>query len=433
VKEVFAAPGNAGTAQIAHNLNIPTQIASSFRRRTRNDRGNVDALLKAVRENKIDLTVVGPEAPLAEGIVDRFSAEGLPIFGASKAAAEIETSKVFAKELMQKYKIPCAKSASFSDFNEAKKYVQQQRPPIVIKADGLAAGKGVIIAESVPKAIEALSSFMEAKTLGAAGNKVVIEEFLNGKEMSAFVFTDGKAVVPVVPACDYKRVFDGDKGPNTGGMGSYSPPYFLTPALEKQVMETIMVPTVKALAAEGRPYRGVLYGGLMITTEGPACHSSRLPELKRSGGQAGGATGRPKALEFNARFGDPEAQVILPRLKTDLIDIIFAILENKLAQMKIEWREDACVGVVMASGGYPGNYKTGFPIHGLNDVDKDIMVFHAGTKLSDGQVVTNGGRVLTVVATGKTIADARKKVYDNISRISFEGAHYRKDIALIKA
>ena len=456
MKEVFAAPGNAGTAQIAHNLNIPTQIASSFRRRTRNDRGNVDALMKVVRENKIDLTVVGPEAPLAEGIVDRFSAEGLPIFGATKAAAEIETSKVFAKELMQKYKIPCAKSASFSNFSEAKKYIQQQRPPIVIKADGLAAGKGVIIAESVPKAIEALSSFMESKSLGAAGSKVVIEEFLNGKEMSAFVFTDGKTVVPVVPACDYKRVFDGDQGPNTGGMGSYSPPYFLTPALGKQVMETIMVPTVKALAAEGRPYRGVLYGGLMITPDGPACHSSRLPELppagapacrssrgaagrqgerragRGSGGQAGGAAGRPKALEFNARFGDPEAQVILPRLKTDLIDIIFAILENKLAQMKIEWREDACVGVVMASGGYPGNYKTGFPIHGLNDVDKDIMVFHAGTKLSDGQVVTNGGRVLTVVATGKTVAEARKKVYANITRISFEGAHYRKDIALVR-
>ncbi len=222
MKEVFAAPGNAGTAQVARNLNIPAT--------------DVDSLLKAVRENRIDLTVVGPEAPLAEGIVDRFSAEGLLIFGASKAAAEIETSKVFAKELLQKYKIPCAKSASFSDFSEAKKYIQQQRPPIVIKTDGLAAGKGVIIAESVPRAIEALSSFMESKSLGAAGNKVVIEEFLNGKEMSAFVFTDGKSVVPVVPACDYKRVFDGDKGPNTGGMGSYSPPYFLTPALEKQVM-----------------------------------------------------------------------------------------------------------------------------------------------------------------------------------------------------
>ncbi len=394
MKEVFAAPGNAGTAQIARNLNIPAT--------------DIGALLKVVRENKIDLTVVGPEAPLAEGIVDKFSAQGLPIFGATKAAAEIETSKTFAKELLQKYKIPCAKSASFSDFSEAKKYIQQQRPPIVIKADGLAAGKGVIIAESVPKAIEALSSFMEAKILGTAGNKVVIEEFLNGKEMSAFIFTDGKAVVPMVPACDYKRVFDGDKGPNTGGMGSYSPPYFLTPALEKQVMETIMAPTVKALAAEGRPYKGVLYGGLMITPDGP------------------------KALEFNARFGDPEAQVILPRLKTDLVDIIFAILENKLAQMKIEWSEDACVGVVMASGGYPGNYKTGFPIHGLNDVDKDIMVFHAGTKLSDGQVVTNGGRVLTVAATGKTIAEARKKVYDNITRISFEGVHYRKDIAVKK-
>jgi len=394
VKEVFAAPGNAGTAQIAHNLNIsPT---------------DVDSLIKAVQENKIDLTVVGPEAPLAEGIVDKFSAKGLPIFGATRAAAEIETSKVFAKELMQKYNIPCACSASFSDFREAEKYVGQQKPPIVIKADGLAAGKGVIIAETIPKALEALSSIMEQKTLGKAGDKVVIEEFLTGKEMSAFVFTDGKAVVSMVPACDYKRVFDSDKGPNTGGMGSYSPPSFLTPTLEKQVLETIMAPAIKALADEGRPYRGVLYGGLMITPSGP------------------------KVLEFNARFGDPEAQVILPRLKTDLVEIILAILDNRLGKMNIEWREDACVGVVMASAGYPGSYKTGFPITGLNGIDQEIMVFHAGTKSASGQVVTNGGRVLTVVATGRTIAEARKKVYSNISRISFEGAHYRKDIALIK-
>jgi len=212
----------------------------------------------------------------------------------------------------------------------------------------------------------------------------------------------------MVPACDYKRVFDSDKGPNTGGMGSYSPPSFLTPTLEKQVLETIMAPAIKALADEGRPYRGVLYGGLMITPSGP------------------------KVLEFNARFGDPEAQVILPRLKTDLVEIILAILDNRLGKMNIEWREDACVGVVMASAGYPGSYKTGFPITGLNGIDQEIMVFHAGTKSASGQVVTNGGRVLTVVATGRTIAEARKKVYSNISRISFEGAHYRKDIALIK-
>jgi len=394
VKEVFAAPGNAGTAQIAHNLNIsPT---------------DVDSLIKAVEENKIDLTVVGPEAPLAEGVADKFSAKGLPIFGATRAAAEIETSKVFAKDLMQKHNIPCARSTSFADYAQAKEYIQKQTPPIVIKADGLAAGKGVIIAESIPKALEALSGIMEQKTLGAAGNRVVIEEFLTGKEMSAFVFTDGKSVVPMVPACDYKRVFDGDRGPNTGGMGSYSPPFFLTPALQKQALETIMAPAIKALAGEGRPYKGVLYGGLMITPSGP------------------------KVLEFNARFGDPEAQVILPRLKTDLVEIILAILDNRLEKMNIEWREDACVGVVMASAGYPGNYKTGFPITGLNGVDQEIMVFHAGTKSSSGQVVTNGGRVLTVAATGKTIAEARKKVYANISRIRFEGAHYRRDIALIR-
>jgi phosphoribosylamine--glycine ligase len=249
---------------------------------------------------------------------------------------------------------------------------------------------------------------METKTLGTAGDRVVIEECLMGKEMSTFAFTDGKAVVPLVPACDYKRVDDGDQGPNTGGMGSYSPPYFYTARLGKTVQQTIMEPTVRAMAQEGTPYRGVLYGGLMITAQGP------------------------KALEFNARFGDPETQVVLPRLKTDLVEIILAVIEGKLDQMKITWSEDACVGVVMASGGYPGNYQTGLPITGLDNLDKDVIVFHAGTKIGeDGQVLTNGGRVLTVVAMGKTIAQAREKVYANIGRISFEGCHYRKDIAEI--
>ena len=405
-REIYVAPGNAGTAQIARNLDITAT--------------DIKALAGAVQEKGIELVVVGPEAPLANGITDYLQQIGIPVFGPTKQATEIESSKVFAKALMQKYNIPCARSASFSDYEQAKDYLQRQTLPIVVKADGLAAGKGVTVASAVAEALDALDRAMKSKVFGAAGDRVVIEECLSGKEMSAFAFTDGTAVVPMVAACDYKRAYDGDQGPNTGGMGSYSPPYFLTPALEKQVMETIMAPTVKALAAEGRPYKGVLYGGLMITPDGPACHSS------------GGAAGRPKALEFNARFGDPEAQVILPRLKTDLVEIILAILDNKLAQMKIEWREDACVGVVMASGGYPGSYKTGFPIHSLNDVDKDIMVFHAGTKLADGQVVTNGGRVLTIAATGKTIAEARKKVYGNISRISFEGAHYRKDIAVIE-
>jgi phosphoribosylamine--glycine ligase len=395
-KEIYVAPGNAGTAKIAHNLDIkPTDIES---------------LAKIAQEKRVDLAVVGPEAPLAEGIVDRFIVRGVPIFGATKQATEIESSKVFAKELMQKYNIPCAKSTSFSDYNRARDYVKRQTPPIVVKADGLAAGKGVIVADSISQALEALSQIMEAKAFGAAGDRVVIEEHLSGKEMSAFAFTDGKTVIPMVSACDYKPVFDGDQGPNTGGMGSYSPPYFMSPALDETVSETIMEPAVRAMAEQRRRYRGVLYGGLMITNNGP------------------------KVLEFNARFGDPEAQVTLPLLKTDLADIMLAVIDNKLDEISVEWSEDACVGVVMASAGYPGSYKTGFPITGLDDLDQDITVFHAGTKLGSEprQVLTSGGRVLTVVAMGKTLAEAREKVYVNIPRIHFEGCHYRKDIALIK-
>ncbi|MFH1031729.1 MAG: phosphoribosylamine--glycine ligase [Chloroflexota bacterium] len=395
-QEIYAAPGNAGTSLIAQNLNIsPTDIK---------------ALGKAAREKAIDLVVVGPEASLAEGIVDHFQKLGIPIFGPAKQAAQIESSKAFAKDLMQKYGIPCAKSVTFSSYEQAIAYIKRQQPPIVVKADGLAAGKGVIVAESTQQALGFLKSLMQDKSLGAAGKRIVVEEYLAGKEMSAFVFTDSRKVVPMVSACDYKRVFDGDKGANTGGMGSYSPPYFFTPELGSKVQQTIMEPTVKALAQEKNPYRGVLYGGLMITNDGP------------------------KILEFNARFGDPETQVVLPRLKTDLVDIMMAVIEGKLDKVKIEWSQDACVGVVMASGGYPDSYKTGFPIKGLNDVDKDILVFHAGTKpgSNPGEVLTNGGRVLTVVATGKTIAEAREKVYTNISRIKFEGCQYRKDIALIK-
>jgi phosphoribosylamine--glycine ligase len=394
-KEIYAAPGNAGTARIAHNLDIKAE--------------DIEALLKFAKENRIDLTVVGPENPLAAGIVDRFQSAGLAIFGPSQKAAEIESSKVFAKELMQKHGIPCARSASFSDFEQAKEYLQNQKPPIVIKADGLAAGKGVIIAESLKEAREALASMMQSKAFGAAGDRVVIEEHLFGREMSFFIFTDGRTIIPMVPACDYKRIFDGNQGPNTGGMGSYSPPPFYNEALRHIIIKTIMEPVVLALADEGRPYKGTLYGGLMITNN------------------------VPKVIEFNARLGDPETQVVLPRLKTDLLDIMLAVVDNKLEQINIDFNDNACVGVVMASGGYPGNYKTGFPISGLDDVDKDTMVFHAGTKLSlEGQALTSGGRVLTVAATGKTLAEAREKVYKNISRIYFEGCYYRKDIADIK-
>jgi len=393
VSEIYTAPGNAGTAQLARNLKINAT--------------DIQTLLNTAIENKIDLTVVGPEAPLAEGIVDEFQARGLQIFGPTKAAAQIEASKVFAKELTQKYDIPCARSASFSSYTEAKKYLERQTLPIVIKADGLAAGKGVIVAETMEQAQDALTIIMQDRAFGSAGDRVLIEEKLNGKEMSVFSFADADTSMPSMPACDYKPIFDGNLGPNTGGMGSYSPPHFLTTELFTTINDTIMQPTVKAMQNEGKPYQGVLYGGLMITDSGP------------------------KVMEFNARFGDPETQVVLPRLKTDLLDIMLAVVNNNLGRIDIEWSDNACVGVVIASGGYPGSYKKGLPIKGLDSLDEDILVFHAGTKLdSTGRVVTSGGRVLTVVATADTIAHAREKVYNNISRIQFEGCHYRKDIAL---
>jgi phosphoribosylamine--glycine ligase len=397
IKELYTAPGNAGTARIAQNLDIAAN--------------DIKSLAKVAQQKNIDLVVVGPEVPLSEGIVDHLESLGIPAFGASKLAAEIESSKVFSKALMQKYNIPCAKSVSFTDYAQAKEYVQKQKLPIVIKADGLAAGKGVVVALKMEEALAALTDFMQDKKLGAAANQVLVEEFLAGREMSYFAFSDGINVLPMVSACDYKRVNDGDKGPNTGGMGSYSPPVFNSPALQKLAMDMIMVPTIKAMAQEGRQYRGVLYGGLMVNKESV------------------------KVLEFNARFGDPETQVILPRLKTDLLDIILAIVKGKLNQINIECSDDACVGVVMASGGYPGNYKTGLPISGLLDVDSDVMVFHAGTKIgaTPWEVLTNGGRVLTVAAMGKTIAEAREKAYNNVSRIHFDGCHYRKDIALFKS
>ncbi|MDP2920255.1 MAG: phosphoribosylamine--glycine ligase [Dehalococcoidia bacterium] len=396
VKELFAAPGNAGTMRIAQNIDVPAT--------------DIKALAKAAQQKKIDLVVVGPEQPLAEGIVDYFESIGIPIFGPCKDAAEIESSKSFAQSLLKKYQIPGAKSVTFADYQQAREYVVKQKPPIVIKADGLAAGKGVVVAPTTEDALAALADFMQAKKLGASGEKVNIQEFLTGREMSNFVFTDGTTVLPFISACDYKRVFDRDLGPNTGGMGSYSPPVFGSHALEKKVFETIMAPAVKAMAQEGRPYRGVLYGGLMVTNSDV------------------------KVFEFNSRLGDPEAQVILPRLKTDIMDIIVAVIKGKLGQVKIECTDDACVGVAMASGGYPGSYKTGFPVSGLQDVDKDVLVFHAGTKVGSTpwEVLSDGGRVLTVAALGKTIAQAREKVYDNISRIHFEGAHYRKDIAWFK-
>ena len=392
VTDLFVAPGNAGTAAIARKLNISSD--------------DIESLVKVSQELNIDLTVVGPEAPLAAGIVDRFQKLGIPIFGPTKAAAQIESSKVFSKKLMQKYGIPCPQGITFSSYKEAKKYIDSRPMPLVVKADGLAAGKGVTVASTKEEASKALSDIMEAKIFGASGDKVIIEECLTGKEVSLLAFTDGKRAVPMVPACDYKRVFDGDRGPNTGGMGSYSPPGFFDTELTTQVTRTVLEPAIRGLAQEGMPYKGVLYAGLMIAADGP------------------------KVLEFNARFGDPETQAILPRLRTDLVDILLAVVDNNLSQVMVQWAKDACVGVVMASGGYPGSYKTGFKITGLDKLDNDVIVFHAGTKLGeDSQIYTSGGRVLTVIATGESMEVAMVKVYDNIPRINFDGCHYRTDIA----
>jgi phosphoribosylamine--glycine ligase len=392
VSEIFAAPGNAGTAILAHNLPVKPE--------------DIESLGKTAQNTGIDLVVVGPEAPLAAGIVNQFEHLGIPIFGATREAARLESSKVFAKELMTRYGIPCASSRSFVDFNQARDYLKTQPLPIVIKADGLAAGKGVIIAETLEQAEQALSDMMHSRVFGDAGDKVLIEECLKGREMSAFAMSDGTTVVPMTTACDYKRVSDGNQGPNTGGMGSYSPPPFLTTALADTINSNIIQPTIKAMTEEASPYRGVLYNGLMITAQGP------------------------KVLEYNARFGDPETQVIIPRLKTDLVELMLAVIDRRLDKFKIEWRDEACVGVVMASGGYPGKYRVGLPVSGLDEVDNDIMVFHAGTRTGDnGETLTSGGRVLTVAATGRTIAEARDKVYQNLPRIHFEGCHYRRDIA----
>lgn len=393
VRRLYVAPGNAGTTAVGQNLPIGAT--------------DIEGLARAVNEKAIDLTVVGPEAPLAAGIVDRFRELGLRVFGPTKAAARIESSKVFSKDLMQRYGIPCARSRAFTWFEEAKTYLEAQPVPIVVKADGLAAGKGVTVAATRREALKALEDAMVGRVFGASGERVIIEEYMEGREVSVFAFTDGEHIAPLVGACDYKRVRDNDEGPNTGGMGSYSPPEVWSEALAQEAMERIMRPAIRALAAEGAPYTGVLYGGLMLTKDGL------------------------RTVEFNCRLGDPETQVVLPRLETDLLEIVLATLDARLDRLEIRWKPEACVGVALASPGYPGEYPKGLPIDGLRDVDKDALVFHAGTKLApDGRVLTDGGRVLTVAAMGNTMAEARQKAYANVSRIRFQGAHYRKDIAL---
>jgi len=393
VRALFAAPGNAGTAASATNLDIKVN--------------DFKALAKAVNDNHIDLVVVGPEGPLVEGIVDYFDNLDILVFGPNRAAAQLEGSKAFSKAVFQKYHIPCARSETFTDIAGAKEYIRRQGAPLVIKADGLAAGKGVIMAETIAQADAAVDDMMSKKAFGAAGEKIVIEEWLKGREMSFFAITDGRSVLPLAPACDYKRAQDGDRGLNTGGMGNYSPTVFYTPELGQQILNTKINPTISAMAAMGHPYRGILYAGLMVDR------------------------GQPKLLEYNVRFGDPECQVILPRLKSDLLDIILGVINKNLETVSATWDPNPCVGVVMASGGYPEQYQTGYPISGLDLVDPDITGFHAGTRLNaEGRVVTNGGRVLTVTASGSSIEDARRKIYANIEKIKFQGAHYRKDIAM---
>lgn len=392
VKKLYIAPGNPGTASVGENCLIPAE--------------DIAGLKAFAIDNRIDLTVVGPELPLTLGIVDLFQNAGLKIFGPAKNAAEIESSKVFAKALMKRHKIPTAFSKTFNDMAEAINYAETHTPPYVVKADGLAAGKGVFICRSTDEARDAIALIMKKKAFGSAGKQIIIEEFLIGEEASFLALSDGKTVVPLAPAQDHKTVFDNDTGPNTGGMGAYSPAPVITPALEAEIMETIMKPTIAAMEKEGRPYKGVLYAGIMISD------------------------GKPKVLEFNARFGDPETQPTMMRLESDLVELLLATVEGRLADVKLKWSPRPSVCVVMTSEGYPGTYPISREIRGLDRAAglKDTAVFHAGTSLRDGRVVTSGGRVLGVTAIGSDIKDAIAKAYAAVELISFNGSHYRKDI-----
>ncbi len=393
IEQIFCAPGNAGIASLATCVPIESN--------------DIERLVEFARNENIELTIVGPEDPLVAGIVDAFEAAELRIFGPNRAAAEIEGSKTFCKNLLKKYEIPTGNSASFDNLDDAIEYVYKKGAPIVVKADGLAAGKGVVVAQTVEEAEDAINKIMRRRAFGDAGKEVIIEEFLEGEEASFLVFTDGDIVVPMVTSQDHKPVFDDDKGPNTGGMGAYSPAPVISEGLFRRIMNDIMIPTVKAMAAEGCKYRGILYAGLMIKD------------------------GIPKVLEFNARFGDPETQPILMRLKSDLLPILEACISGHLAKTIVEWDERPTVCVAMASGGYPGKYENGQLISGLNLAGrlKEVMVFHAGTaKNENDKIVTNGGRVLGVTAIGDDIPHAIEKAYHAVSKIDWEGAHFRKDI-----
>ncbi|MDK2814976.1 MAG: phosphoribosylamine---glycine ligase [Thermoanaerobacter sp.] len=392
VDKIYCAPGNAGIGLLAECVDIKI--------------GDIEKLKEFAIKNNIDLTVVGPEMPLVQGIVDEFEKAGLKIFGPNKNAAAIEGSKYFTKHLLSKYNIPTGRFKAFDKYQEAMKFLKETWYPVVMKADGLAQGKGVFIVKDFIEAKEALDLMMKKRIFGASGDIVIIEEMLFGKEASVFAFTDGENILPMVSAMDYKKVYEGDKGPNTGGMGSIAPNPYLEKETLKEVMESILKPVVKALQKEGIVYKGVLYAGLMLTKEGP------------------------KVLEFNARFGDPETQVVLPLLKTDLINIIEATIEGKLDKIQIEWEDKKAVCAVAVSNGYPGEYQTGFEITGLEKV-KEAFVYHAGTALKDGKIVTSGGRVLAVTTIGDSYEEAREKVYKEIEKIRFDGMYYRKDIALL--
>jgi len=390
VEKIYCAPGNAGIGQIAECIDISAE--------------DINGLLDFALQNNIDLTVVGPEVPLTLGIVDIFREKGLKVFGPTQKAAEIEGSKAFSKGLMSKYNIPTARYGVFADYKETQGFIKEIGVPCVVKADGLAAGKGVLICLTKEEAEAALEDILVGNKFGAAGRKVIIEEYLTGQEVSMLAFTDGKCVRPMVSAQDHKRVFDNDQGPNKGGLGAYSPAPVYTPEIHDVVVREILEATVKAMAQEGRPFQGVLYAGLMLTEKGP------------------------KVLEFNARFGDPETQVVLPRLKTDLVEIMEAVIAGNLDNINIEWLPEAALCVVMAAGGYPEKYEKGKVIKGLDEVPEGILVFHAGTKSANGSIVTNGGRVLGITALGKDITEAIEKAYQGIKHIQFEGAHYRRDI-----
>ena len=387
VEKVYVAPGNEGMRDVATPVDI--------------DENDFDALVLFAKENKVELTFVGPEIPLMNGIVDRFTEEGLRVFGPNKAAAVIEGSKAFTKELMKKYNIPTAAYETFTDYEEAVQYIQKVGAPIVIKADGLAAGKGVTVAMTLEEALQAVKEMLQDVKFGEASKKVVIEEFLDGQEFSLMAFVNGTNVHPMVIAQDHKRAFDGDKGPNTGGMGAYSPVPQIPESAVQEAIKNVLHPTAKAMIQENRSFTGILYAGLILTNDGP------------------------KVIEFNARFGDPETEVVLPRLENDLVDVCNAVLDE--SEITLQWSEEAVIGVVLASKGYPEVYKKGDIINGL-DALQDVIVFHSGTAMKHGDFVTNGGRVLFVACKANSLQEAKDKVYKEIGKIESDGLFYRSDI-----